>query len=137
MLATQVIHIHVHAPAKPVEGAPCNGCGVCCLAQPCPLGMVLSGRRNGACAALRWEDVTSRYICGALVEPYAVVHGRMPKGLGWLVRPFSAVLPRLAHRWIAAGIGCDSNLQPLALAPVRDNPFNSLPSYLETAVPHD
>ena len=27
----QVVHIHPGAPPKPPEGAPCNGCGLCCL----------------------------------------------------------------------------------------------------------
>ncbi len=139
MQTTQVIHIHVQAPAKPTEGAPCNGCGVCCLTQPCPLGMVLSGTRTGACTALRWQDGTSRYICGALAEPDAVVQSHLPKGLDWLVQPLAAVLPRLAHRWIAAGIGCDSSLQPLAPepAPVGDNLPSPSPPYPKSALPHD
>lgn len=139
MQSTQVIHIHVQAPAKPAEGAPCNGCGICCLTEPCPLGIVLSGKRTGACAALRWRDDTSRYICGALDEPYGVVQGRLPKGLAWLTRPLSAVLPRLAYRWIAAGIGCDSSFQPLAPAPapLGDNPPNPSPSLTKSALPHD
>ena len=87
MLTTQVIHIHVQAPAKPAEGAPCNGCGVCCLTQPCPLGILLSGTRTGACAALRWREVDSRYICGALAAPDAVVQSSLPKGLAWLTKP--------------------------------------------------
>ena len=36
----QVVHWHPEAPPKPPEGAPCNGCGLCCLAEPCPLGML-------------------------------------------------------------------------------------------------
>lgn len=139
MPTTQVIHIHVEAPAKPVEGAPCNGCGVCCLTQPCPLGIVLSGTRTGACAAVRWEDATSRYICGALAEPDAVLQSRLPRWLAWLTKPLSALLPRLAHRWIAAGKGCDSSLQPLApvSAPVGDNPSTPMPPPQKSALPHD
>ena len=38
-----LIRIHADAPAKPPVGAPCNGCGVCCLLEPCPLGVLLSG----------------------------------------------------------------------------------------------
>lgn len=119
----QVIQIHTQAPAKPSEGAPCNGCGVCCLAQPCPLGMVLSGVRDGACKALRWQDHTGRYACGALSEPDAVLRARLPGGLAWMAKPLSIVLPILARRWIAADTGCDSNLEPLSLvpAPLGDN----------------
>ena len=37
-----VIHLHPSAPPKPAEGAACNGCGVCCAWQPCPLGVLAS-----------------------------------------------------------------------------------------------
>jgi hypothetical protein len=73
------------APSKPRLGAPCNGCGVCCLAEPCPLGVLVTGRRTGRCAALEWVVSESRYRCG-------------------LVRA-------LAPRWIAAGRGCDSDVE--------------------------
>jgi len=86
----QVIHIQPAAPAKPPEGAPCNGCGLCCLVEPCPLGMVLSRKRSGACVALRWSEVGQRYRCGAVDGPWGF----------------------LARRWISAGSGCDSSLQP-------------------------
>ena len=91
MRPNRVIEIHADAPPKPALGAPCNGCGVCCLAEPCPLGALLSRRFTGACVALRWEG--TRYVCGALTA--------QPEGLrGWLVQ-----------RWIAAGAGCDCSLE--------------------------
>ena len=90
----QLVHVHPRAPAKPEHGAPCNGCGMCCLLEPCPLGMLLSRRRRGACVALRWDDAQSRYLCGALSEPASVL------GAHWLAP--------LARRWIAADIGCDA-----------------------------
>lgn len=101
----QLIHIHPQAPAKPAVGAPCNGCGVCCLAEPCPLGMVLSGRRRGACAALRWAEVDKRYVCGAISDPAGVLPMR------WRWAAF--LLRRLAPRWVAAGQGCDADLEPV------------------------
>jgi hypothetical protein len=55
MRQTRIIKIHPDAPPKPAVGAPCNGCGVCCLAEPCPLGVILSRRLKGACVALRWD----------------------------------------------------------------------------------
>ncbi len=101
---TQIIHIQPLAPPKPPLGAPCNGCGVCCLAEPCPLGVLLSRKRTGACAALRWHEAEARYRCGAVTEPAAVLPA-------W-GRPLAWALGRLAGRWIAAGSGCDSSIEP-------------------------
>jgi len=99
MLTVLRVEVHGDAPDKPAIGAPCNGCGVCCLAEPCPLGVLLSRRTTGACAALVWSEAESRYRCGALVEPerYAGV--------------LSPLLVSLARRWIAAGTGCDSTAE--------------------------
>jgi hypothetical protein len=107
----QTIRIEPLAPHKPVLGAPCNGCGVCCLAEPCPLGMVLSRQRTGACTALRWNAAATQYRCGVLVDTHAVVRQALPVWLGFLRAPAAAVLHRLGRRWIAAGMGCDSTLE--------------------------
>ena len=88
-MSDTLIRIHPLAPAKPTAGAHCNGCGVCCLSEPCPLGMLVSRRRSGACAALRWNDELARYRCG-------LVDTKLP------------LVAALARRWIAAGRGCDS-----------------------------
>lgn len=106
------IWIHPDAPPKPAEGATCNGCGVCCLAQPCPLGMLLSGRRRGACTALRWDAPATLYRCGAITEPQAVLTQSLPSWLQGLAPALSVLLGWLARRWIAAGQGCDSDWQP-------------------------
>ena len=98
-----MIHLHLQAPAKPAAGKPCNGCGVCCTVAPCPLGVLVSGRRRGACAALRWQPGGQRYHCALVADPLAVWPG-LPLGL-------RAPLTRLARRWIAAGAGCDSDLE--------------------------
>ena len=102
----RVIHLQPEAPAKPAPGQPCNGCGVCCAAEPCPLGMLLTRRRRGACRALQWQDGPGLYRCGVLAEP-----GRWLPGLpaGWA--------RWLARRWIAAGQGCDSDLQTVPGTP--------------------
>jgi hypothetical protein len=85
-----LIRLHAHAPAKPGIGAACNGCGVCCLSQPCPLGMLISRRRSGPCAAVAWDAAAARYRCG-------LIDARRP------------LRSALARRWIAAGRGCDSD----------------------------
>ncbi|MBL8327250.1 MAG: hypothetical protein JNJ71_00245 [Rubrivivax sp.] len=90
-----IIHLHRDAPAQPAEGAPCNGCGACCSAEPCPIGAVLSLRRSGRCTALEWSDDDGRYRCGLLVK--AAQTGRATE--------------RLVRRWIAAGAGCDARFE--------------------------
>ena len=98
----RVILIHPAAPAKPALGAACNGCGVCCVAEPCPLGMLLSRRRSGRCAALLWNGLEARHGCGAVVQP-----ARWLRWLRWLPRHWTQ---RLVLRWIGAARGCDSDL---------------------------
>lgn len=110
MRAGQVIHIEPAAPAKPALGAPCNGCGVCCLAEPCPLGRVISRKRVGACEALRWDGTLKIYRCGAITDAAGVLGER------WA---FAApLLRRLARRWIAAGGGCDADME-VACSPLH------------------
>lgn len=98
--AARVVTLHTLAPAKPAVGAACNGCGLCCTAEPCPLGIVLSRRLSGACAALRWSHPEQRYLCGALVTP--------SQWLPWLPEAWAR---RLVRRWIAAGVACDTELE--------------------------
>ena len=89
-MSVQTIRIHAAAPPKPALGGACNGCGVCCAAEPCPLGVLVSGRRKGACRALRWSEAAARYRCGLATLP---------------------VLGPLARRLIGAGRGCDSDAE--------------------------
>lgn len=65
--------------------------------------MLVSRRRTGACAALRWSAVERRYRCGLLSEPADVTGWRWP----WLLRAVRAV----AQRQIAAGSGCDAEIE--------------------------
>jgi hypothetical protein len=103
MMNEQWIVVHREAPPKPPWGQPCNGCGLCCLARPCPVGILISRRRQGACKALRWSAEHRRYWCGAITDPAAF--------LPPLLRPAHRIFRALARRWIAAGHGCDSTIQ--------------------------
>ena len=94
-----VILLHAAAPAKPAVGAACNGCGVCCAWEPCPLGVLVSGHRHGACTALQWDAAQARYHCGMVRAPESAWPA-LPRALRPLLR-------HLALRWIAAGAGCD------------------------------
>ena len=99
-MSARVILLNARAPAKPAPGSDCNGCGVCCAAEPCPLGQWLSRRRRGACVALTWREPGQRYACGVLDDP-----GR------WLPLLPPGWARALARRWIAAGRGCDSDFE--------------------------
>lgn len=123
-----IIYLEPAAPPKPALGAACNGCGLCCLAEPCPLGILLSGRRYGACDALRWEAASSQYRCGALSAPQSVVQQALPKALQWLTPALAWCLGHWAGRWIAQGVGCDSTMQA---QPLADSPTDLPPP------PHD
>lgn len=109
--AIHVIHLQPTAPAKPLPGDACNGCGVCCALEPCPLGMMLSAKRRGACVALQWSGQDGRYCCAAVVCPERVLGQALTPRLRCLVRPLAWLLRAWAPRWIAAGRGCDSDVQ--------------------------
>ena len=99
------ITIHPAAPPKPALGTSCNGCGVCCAALPCPVSRLLLGHRTGACPALQWRESEHRYFCGMVLAPASFLH--------WLPPGWNAFCGRRFSRWIAAGIGCDSDIDPL------------------------
>lgn len=121
-----VIWIHPEAPPKPAVGAPCNGCGVCCLAEPCPLGMLVSLKREGACRALQWSEDERQYRCGMLVHPTRYVGLRTFKPEGLVNR----LIRRYAQRMIAAGIGCDADIEPMTppASPASDAPSPPAPT---------
>ncbi|RQP21924.1 hypothetical protein [Piscinibacter terrae] len=99
----QVIRLHSAAPAKPGAGQPCNGCGLCCATQPCPVGMLISGKREGRCDALQWRDDGGLYRCGLIESP--------AQFLPWLLRWTAPMVRRWARRLIAAGQGCDCSYE--------------------------
>ena len=101
----QTIRIHPAAPAKPPWGQACNGCGVCCAAEPCPVGALVSQRRSGACAALLWNEKANRYGCGLISDPQRV--------LGLRGKVATRLISALATRLVAAGKGCDSDAESL------------------------
>lgn len=95
----QTVELHSLAPAKPDYGANCNGCGVCCAAEPCPVAHVFLFQIRGKCRALLWQDEASRYVCGMVVSPDRYVR-LIPHAMRGRIGSF------FASR-IAAGAGCD------------------------------
>jgi hypothetical protein len=66
--------------------------------------MLVSRRRRGACAALRWDDAGRQYRCGVLAEPSLHLLGRAWPRVDAGLRPW-------VQRGIAAGQGCDAALE--------------------------
>jgi hypothetical protein len=93
------IALHAASPDKPQPGEPCNGCGVCCAMETCPVGRVVFFRKRGPCPALRWESGQTCYVCGLVREPGS--------HLRWLPAACRGAATRLVARAIAAGQGCD------------------------------
>ena len=99
----ETIHLHVAAPAKPREGQPCNGCGVCCALETCPAGRLRFLQKAGPCPALVWSDQASRYHCDLMLDP--------GKYLGFLPKKAEKLASGVMGRWIAAGKGCDCSAE--------------------------
>lgn len=106
-MSRTVLMLHALAPPKPAVGAACNGCGVCCAMELCPLAMVLHGKQQGPCPRLQWSDAEQRYFCGLLAD------ARESTSL------WRAVRQAWVRRWIGAGTGCDCTLvaDPVASSP--------------------
>lgn len=94
----QEVELHPLSPEKPVYGAPCNGCGICCAAAPCPVAFVFLFQFRGKCRALLWQG--DRYVCGMVFSPdhyVKLITGRWRESGG-----------RFFASRIASGAGCDS-----------------------------
>lgn len=99
---TRTITLHAAAPAKPALGETCNGCGVCCAAEPCPISLIFLLQRRGRCRALVWQAERSRYVCGMVSQPASF--------LRWLPLALDHWAGRQLARRIAAGTGCDAEV---------------------------
>lgn len=94
-------------PAKPAYGQPCNGCGVCCRQELCPLGELLYRRVKGPCPALSgpylMTDGSSTYTCGLVScpEKFAPLTANIVGG---------DRLTAAAKFLTGTGVGCDCQL---------------------------
>jgi len=98
--SSTVIWLQQQAPVKPDVGQPCNGCGVCCAVEPCPVARVFLWQRTGRCCALVWDEAQQIYRCGMLIQPSSY--------LVWLPQRWQTWFGRRVRRWIAADVACDS-----------------------------
>lgn len=103
----------MNAPAKAPYGTPCNGCGLCCMAEPCPFGRALFGKKSGRCPALEWLAEHGRYACGLVVSPERYAPADRLERFG------SRALSEAAAFTVGAGIGCDSQVEGENVGPVR------------------
>ncbi|MFZ6723408.1 hypothetical protein [Undibacterium sp. Ji49W] len=111
-MGSTIIWLQTSAPMKPALGQPCNGCGVCCAAVPCPVARVFLWQLRGSCRALEWHADVQQYRCGMLVQPATY--------LSWLPTSWQAWFARRVRRWIAAGTACDSDAIAASGAQLED-----------------
>lgn len=96
----QDIELHPKSPDKPGFGTPCNGCGVCCAAGPCPVAVIFLFQFSGKCRALLWQDESARYVCGMVSHP--------DRYMRMIPEKRREAMGRFFASRIAAGSGCDS-----------------------------
>ena len=85
---------------KPLYGAPCNSCGLCCIATQCPLSLAVFGDQD-ICPALGTNRLDpGSLICGLAAKPSRFL-ASMPAGGEPVLREAIGLL-------LGAGQGCDS-----------------------------
>lgn len=99
---THTTNVRAAAARKPKFGTACNGCGLCCLIEPCSLAIeFVTSDTTGPCPALEKED--DRFWCGLLRRPHHYIEELKEKP--WVDGPIQEIL--LASG--AFGAGCDSD----------------------------
>jgi hypothetical protein len=71
--------------------------------ETCPVGLLIFRRRQGPCPALYWQTASHRYLCGLAIAPGDYLH--------WLPVRLHGAAGRLVSRRIAAGSGCDCDVE--------------------------
>lgn len=99
MHEAQRIELHAAAPAKPACGERCNGCGMCCAAEPCPVAHVFLLQFRGRCRAPVRQEDANRYACGMVACP--------DRHVRWIPERWRDGFGRWFASRIAAGQGCD------------------------------
>lgn len=90
-------------PQKPPYGSPCNGCGVCCEEELCPIAHRIFGRWEGPCEIL--EDAgDGRRVCGLLAHPERHVPALVELVGAEIMRETTEAL-------LGVGVGCDAQME--------------------------
>lgn len=84
---------------KPAHGAPCNRCGLCCVATVCPLGRHVLNQAAGPCPALQQDAEGAS--CGLVADPMRFARQRTLTHGVEAMRQAAVVL-------IGSGTGCDA-----------------------------
>ena len=85
---------------KPRIGEPCNGCGFCCIKEPCALANEFLSCWSGPCVAL--EQVGERFVCGLVAHPETYLLHQDTKSQA------SEYISGLIVQSLGIGRGCDS-----------------------------
>jgi hypothetical protein len=98
---------------KPRHGMPCNGCGVCCIATVCELGVTLGDDIN--CKALT-PMADGSFQCGMVVDPYRFMDEKdlhVWKTIDGIKGDSTGeqALKKSHFEMLGAGRGCDSDDQ--------------------------
>jgi hypothetical protein len=117
---------------KPKQGKPCNGCGLCCLAQVCDLGLALGDDQH--CKALIHEG-QGKFSCGLVSAPYRYLPAESIEG--WLaidrLSPGAgeSALKAMNAQALGAGKGCDSDDDEIAAFITESQQYEQLPLILK------
>lgn len=108
--------IHSVSLEKPHCGQACNGCGACCIAKVCDLGVTLGDDQN--CIALQRQSDGS-FNCGMVTDPYRYMADNdllTWKGIDDLEGNSAGerALKAMHADMLGAGKGCDSDDQAMS-----------------------
>jgi len=93
--------ITIHSLLKPRKGDACNGCGACCIAEPCALAREILGATKGRCPAL--ETDAERSYCGIVRRPAHYMFGEDAPASE------SGQVSALFASALGLGAGCDAD----------------------------
>ena len=85
-------------PKKPPEGTACNGCGLCCAVQLCPLAVEFIVDAAAPCPAMEFAD--GRFWCGL---------ARRPSRYFGIPVSGTRLIRALVHAELSIGEGCDAS----------------------------